>query len=281
MSEGAGLARLQSWMQAVITHPCCAKDGLASPDALRQYSEAELPSLVKSGRGLTAVERLGIYQGMHLPRMRDALAVEYPNLLALMGDEEFTELVRAYVQDVPSRSYTLNRLGDRLPAFLEGWGPQGRRALRSDLARLELAMTEVFDAEETASIGPEAMAAVPAEAWPQARLLPIAALRLVELSTNALAVLDALRSGDAVPPPRRHRRCAVVYRRDYAVRRRELSRPELALLRMLVAGRPLNEAVQSLERRHHRLDGATLSSWTGAWVAAGLFRAVVRGPHAA
>src|SRR5204862_520300 len=81
-------------------------------------------------------------------------------LLALLGEERFTELVRAYVEAFASRSYTLNRLGDRLPGFLASWGPRRGRALRADLARLELAMMEVFDEVETPPLVAEALARV-------------------------------------------------------------------------------------------------------------------------
>src|SRR5258706_3394433 len=269
-----GLARLQGWIQAVITHPCCAKDGLVSPEALIHHPADDAPLLVKSRGGLTAAERLGIYQEMHLPRMRDALATDYPMLLALLGEERFSELVRAYVQAFPSRSYTLNRLGDRLPAFLRSWGPRRGLALRPDLARLELAMTEVFDEEETPPLVAEALARVAPETWPGARLQGIAALRLVPLSTNALAVFEALRRGDDAGAAPKVRSCAVVYRREYGVRRRAVSHAELAFLADVLAGRPLGDAAARLRGRARGLAPELVSSWTSEWIGSGFFRDV-------
>src|SRR6185295_14998144 len=50
------------------------------------------------------------------------------------------DLARDYVQVHPSTSYTLNRLGDRLPDFVTGWAPRAEAGFLHDLARLELAV---------------------------------------------------------------------------------------------------------------------------------------------
>jgi len=58
---------------------------------------------------------------------------------------------------------TLNRLGDHMPKFLAdgGFDRLKRRAFATDLARLELLMSEVFDAEDSPVLNEEQVAAVP------------------------------------------------------------------------------------------------------------------------
>src|SRR6185295_16302737 len=99
----------------------------------------------------------------------DAMAVDYPAIVHFLGEHAFGHLIADYVQEHPSRSYTFNRLGDDFPKFLES-----RRAFLADLARLELAMTQVFDEEESVAAA-AAAAATPEEM----RLTPIKALRLL------------------------------------------------------------------------------------------------------
>src|SRR6266576_3535678 len=67
---------------------------------------------------LQPIQRVGIYHGMYMLRMIEALGVDYGALAHILGEEKFEELVRAYVLRFPSRSYTLNRLGDALPEFI-------------------------------------------------------------------------------------------------------------------------------------------------------------------
>mgnify|MGYP000958546160 CR=1 FL=1 len=80
---------------------------------------------------------------MYLLRMRDGLEVDYPALADYMGHHAFTDMVREFIQVYPSRSYTLNRLSDPLPKFLETWGKARGRRLLTDLADRPAA--SVFD----------------------------------------------------------------------------------------------------------------------------------------
>lgn len=118
--------------------------------------------------------------------MRDALRSDYPALAELLGERGFAKLVADYVAVHPSRSFTLARLGDHLPEFLAGWGSPRRRGLRTDVARLERAGAQVFDAEETAPLDADALQALPAADWPKLRLRPAAAFRLVRVRPGAL-----------------------------------------------------------------------------------------------
>jgi len=127
------LASLQRWVQGVIV------SGAGTERAHR---------LVKPSWSLRPEERIGIYRSMYPLRMYDALAADYPGLLRGLGKRRFRRLVTEYVAAHPSRSYTLSRLGDHLPEFLRHAPGQTDRAFWSDLARLELTITEVFDAFE-------------------------------------------------------------------------------------------------------------------------------------
>jgi hypothetical protein len=84
---------------------------------------------------------------MYEIRLVEALRVDYPGLERFLGEETFDELARMYVRAHPSESYTLNRLGDRLPGFVEQVeGLRQPRFVRA-LAELELVETVVFDGE--------------------------------------------------------------------------------------------------------------------------------------
>ena len=92
------------------------------------------------------------------PLFEEALATDYPALKHFLGDDGFLALVRGYVEAHPSRSYSLNRLGDRLPDYVSQAPGLRRRAFCHDLARLELALSEVFDAPRSAVLGADGRA---------------------------------------------------------------------------------------------------------------------------
>src|SRR6185295_4303033 len=106
-----------------------------------------VPDVILPSRSLTPGERLAIYQGMYPLRMNEALESDYPGLAHFLGPEAFQALVVDYVQAFPSRHHSLNRLGDHLPEYVSRAHGVTRRAFCHDLARLERAINQVFDAE--------------------------------------------------------------------------------------------------------------------------------------
>lgn len=270
------LDRMQRWLQAVFVQPGTPAEAVATPQAEREVPARQITEVIRPSATLSALERLGVYQGMYLLRMKEALAADYPALMHFLGEPAFDLLLRAYVQAHPSRSYSLNPLGEHLPAFIATSPVVPRRAFCQDLARLELTMSQVFDAEETPPLTPERIAAVPADAWEQARLVPIAACRLLELRYNANAYLQSIREASPTPPtPRRRDSFVLVYRRDYRVYRLALSRPARELLAALLGGAALGDAVRSACQCAGRPPGqAQLFRWFRDWVSCGIFASV-------
>jgi putative DNA-binding protein len=146
MAVALPLERLQRWMQAVIVDPRSSEAAVAGVAARAEVAPERVRDVILPSRALNAVERVGIYHGMYLLRMEEALATDYPGLKHLLGDGRFLDLVRAYVREYPSRHFSLNRLGDHLPEFLRRVPGLSRRGFVHDLARLELALSRVFDA---------------------------------------------------------------------------------------------------------------------------------------
>lgn len=273
MAPDLTLSRVQRWMQEVVIHPGSIDEALASRRARADVPPGRLGDVVLPSRTLSPAERVEIYQRMYPLRMEEALEIDYPTLKAFLGENGFRKFVHDYVASFPSRAYTLNRLGDHVPEFLRTARGLRHRAFCHDLARLELAMTEVFDEAETPALSAAAVAAVPADAWPTLRLRPIAAFRLLELRHPVNAYLQAVRDGARPPRPRREDGWLAIFRRSYRVRRLELSRPAYRLLSDLASGVPLGEAVVAAARRRGAASaGQTqLYRWFREWMKNGMF----------
>lgn len=271
------LERLQRWMQSVVVHPGTVEDAAADPEVAAEVPPGRVAEVILPSAHLAPLERLEIYHSMYPLRMEEALSSDYPALKHFLGDHAFFHLAEAYVQAHPSRSFTLSALGRHLPDFVAQAAFLRRREFCHDLARLELAITEVFDAPETKALDEAAIAAVPKGAWEGARLVPIAAFRLLALRYPASAWLDSLHDEQ-----HRHPKTAkadgwvAVYRRSYAVYRHDLSRAAHDLLLDLTAGRTVGKAVSAaLKRRGRaRLDANDAFRWFRQWAAAGMFAEV-------
>ena len=275
MAPELALGGLQRWMQSVVVHPGSVEEALSNPEAASLVPADRLSEVLLPSATLGPAERIGIYHGMYLLRMAEALESDYPALAHFLGEERWTALVRDYVLRHPSRSYTLNVLGRALPGYLLEAADLPRRGFCHDLARLEWAVTEAFDAEESPRLGEADLAAVPADAWDGARLVPSAALRLVELGWNVNEWLDSTKDDrHQHPKPRRRRTRVAVFRQSYAVYRRELSLSAFRLLADLTTGLTVGEALAAALRRRGAPGPEALTRWFREWAADGLFTRV-------
>jgi hypothetical protein len=237
MATDPGLERVQRWMQTCILNQGTAEEAIISEPAQAAVPADQARELVLPSKTLAPLERLDIYREMYLLRMEEALATDYPALKHFLGDDEFMRLVARFVGVYPSRSYTLNRLGDHLPEFVATLDDLPKQEFCHDLARLEFALTMVFDEAETAPLSPEAVRAVPQEAWETARLKPIAAFRLLEFNYPVSQYLGGVDEENPYPRLARKKTWVVAYRRNFQVHRLDLSAPAYALLQALSRAR--------------------------------------------
>ena len=261
------LEKLQRWMQGYIVGP-------GAPEEAGLANAWVLPS-----KSLSALERLDIYRDMYLPRMEEALAIDYPALKHFLGGQEFLRLVQRYVDVHPSRSYTLNRLGDHLPEFVEALGDLPKKEFCVDLARLEFALTMIFDANESPSLTPEAVRQVPQEAWERARLRPIEAFRLLAFDYPVSRYIGAVDGENGFPRIAARKTWVVAYRRNYQAHRMDLSEPAYEMLSALASGSAMGEAITAVltRKRRRAVKEAELFEWFRDWMAEGLFQAVELG----
>ena len=272
--EKPELTRLQRWMQEVVVHPGTVEEAIESESAIREIPSELLSEVVLPSHSMTSAERVGVYHGMYLMRMEEALEADYPVIRYHLGDHQFFHLVREYVDRYPSTSYTLNRLGDHLPQFFldEPQWPQAE--FLHDLARLELAMTEVFDEEESPILGAEELEAIPPDEWEETQLRPISAFRLLAFKHAVVPNLVAYHKDRPSPSPRRRASWVALYRRDYSVLRLELSRAEYDLLSAIVDGAPLGEALTTAAASKSPRQQAKVFRWFRTWISEGLFTAI-------
>jgi hypothetical protein len=216
---------------------------------------------------LPAAERLAIYADMYLWRQVDALREDFPKLAAILGDEGFYRLAQGYVREHPSDHPSLSRLGRRLADDLLDC-PPGREDL-ADLARLEWARAEAFEAEDVDLAGIDALRAVSPEELPQVRIAFAPAVRLIRLDHDAPALWRAVEDGTALPPPRRTELHVAAWRKGFEVFHAVLAADEARAAERAMAGEPLGAVCEPFAEREDAADAAlrAIASWFAeGWV---------------
>jgi hypothetical protein len=287
---------VQQWFQAVVTHPGGVEGGVESEEAqaLIRLSRGDLEAVVRRSRNLTAAERIGIYANAYYARLLECVGECFPVLRQAVGEEVFAGFAFEYLQRYPSRSYTLDRLGENFPRFLEetrpgpedGGPPPGEVGWPDfliDLASLEWALAKVFDGPGTEGqtlLTPESLQAFPAERFAGARLVPVVCLRLVASRYPVNAYFTAARQvkeGEEIPIPDPAPEYTAITRREFVVRRYSLSLPQHALLTALQSGATVAAALAAAAAVSDLDDdalAAELRSWFRLFTAEGFFRAI-------
>src|SRR5580765_7575114 len=121
----AELSTLQRWFQSVVTHADGVEAGVASEEANRliKLSPSQLEKVITRSRALTAAERLAIYANAYHSRLMECLGEVFPMLKRTLGEDGFDALAFGYLQEYPSKSYTLNELGRHFAGYLEQTQP--------------------------------------------------------------------------------------------------------------------------------------------------------------
>jgi hypothetical protein len=204
--------------------------------------EPEAAALLHGDPGRSAGERLAVYAFAWFERLHGVLASDFGALAQLLGPAGFRALARDYLSARPPARPSLRDAGECLPGFL-AQAPAAAEIVRRhpfapDLARLERAIVEAFDAADAPTLAREALATLPPEAWAELRLRFQPAVRLLELSFPVGPLRLAHDREEASLPvgiqPRPTPVC--VWRKDERVFHRELDPVEAEALDTALAG---------------------------------------------
>jgi len=141
------LQDLQRRVAAMVMQPLTRAEAMRRRALNGRSTNMEAQALIKPNRVLTSFERLEIYNRQYWFRLLSSFADDFPGLRAIVGARQFEGLMRAYLTECPSESFTLRNLGSRLKEWLQSnpqWiAPRTRLAL--DMVTLEWAHIEAFD----------------------------------------------------------------------------------------------------------------------------------------
>ena len=280
------LRLLQEWMQTVITHRDGVAAGIDSPTAksLFDVSPADVARIIEPSSQLDSIDRLAVYGNAYYARLLECLRDEFPSLCKAIGESAFDGLAFGYLQQHPSRSYTLAELGARFPAYLSESRPDDGEPRPNwtdfliELAELERTYAEVFDGpgpEKNPVLDSVKIQQMDQATWGQARLVIVPWLRLKSFQYPVHEFASAVRvHGELPAAPAPTPTYLAVTRREYVVRRVPLNAAQFELLSALAGRAAIVDAIASAaERFEGELSefGAAIRRWFFDWTAAGFF----------
>jgi hypothetical protein len=254
-----GLKELQLWMVDVLRRRrALPKDPALSVLAREHFTGNDR---------LSPVEQAEIYREQFWLRHTSSLVEDFPGVGGILGQDDWERLVEEYLEATPPTSHSLRDLGDVFPAFVQNaeWLPH--RELCTDMARLEWAYVEVFDADDSPPLDPQKLAAMPESAWETAKLVLNPALRMLRVRYPVVELRQRIRKNDDqhVPIPEASPRNLVIYRaQNRNLLHETLSDGAYALLDALSKGLSLVDACSRAMVRHPEAADEIESS-VGSW----------------
>lgn len=288
----SNLAELQKRVAAIVMQPLTRADGMRRKTLDGRLVKAEAQALIKPNPVLTSFERLEIYNRQYWFRILSSFAEDFPGLRTVVGAPKFERMMRAYLSDCPSLSFTLRNLGSQLETWLRAnpkW-IEPRAELALDVVRLEWAHIEAFDGGYLPTLTPAEIEAeglgLRVSLQPYIRLLdltyPVDDL-LIEVHdregvTNTSS--NAAQQGQSRTRVHHYARpepdpiYLAVHRIEDSVYYKRLQLESFLLLKALSAHKSLDESIDiayecSFMPEEERI-GAT-TSWFGNWAELGWF----------
>lgn len=208
------LAELQQRMQAhVLQEDADAAGALSAALSCAVVSPAladvadDVAELGDSKR-IGPARRLGIYHHAYRARLLETMRDTFGHTLSYLGDEWFDHLALRFIAHHPSEHANLRWYGQRWPAWLaQGLSEGGVLSEQlgvhpevAELAALDWALRRAFDAADAPVLDAAHLATLPAQDWTAEPLQAQAAMQMLTVRCNSLALWHALDQDQDVPP---------------------------------------------------------------------------------
>ncbi|PCH85581.1 MAG: DUF2063 domain-containing protein [Piscirickettsiaceae bacterium] len=229
---------------------------------------------IQSTPTYSASERLNIYAYAYKARLKEALETDYEKLHNYLGDEQFDQLLELYIKKHPSKHTSLRHFGTSMVTLLSEEAPYKQLPVLAEIATIEAAFADSFDAKDANVVTLDNLAALPPAAWETLNFSFQPSLQLPPLSFNSFDIWKALGNEQAPPEtePFEQANMWVIWRDIELISRyRPLSEAEAAALSLAVVGMPFPTICEEL-LNHFTEDETPLKaiSFLQNWVQEGL-----------
>lgn len=218
---------------------------------------------------------LGAYEYAYAARLLEVMAADFETVHTLLGDEGFEEAARAYLAAHPSRYRNIRWVGVDFPNWLATTAPWDGVPMLAEAAAFEWALGVAFDAPDAVLLGPDAMAAVPPQAWGGLRFDTHPALSLLSTAYSVVPFQQAIaaeREPDGAPAALADPVTWAVWRdpETLKVTFRSLAADEADVARLLVDGAPFSAMGEAAALTGDAADAAVrVAGYLRHWIESG------------
>ena len=217
------LKELQSLLYRLITAVSGVAEGLAAEHDL---GAGGLDAIVLGDDRLSSEARVDIYANMYFYRILDSLKEDFPATLAVLGDENFNNLVTGYLLEHPPTDPSITQSGSHLANYLRDHRMREDAPFIADLAKLERATVEVFLGPNAPTLDPDALRAVAVEDWPAMKLTLHPSAQILALDWQVSGLLRAVEDHRPWNPAEQGAIKVLVWRANARVFHRDLDPTE-------------------------------------------------------
>ena len=220
-------------------------------NTLRQ-PDLPVPGPVGNTDGAPSLKRFNVYRNNVAMSLRNAVTATYPVVEALVGEDFFAAMAQVFVANHLPSSPVLLRYGIDFPDFVEIFEPTRHLPYLSDVARVEWAFNESYNAADAEPITIQALNALDTKVFEKVRVVLHPSLRLIRSDWPVLTIWHAHQQDDpaahATDLAQTRGECGFLVRPRLEVQPMLLPVAGFELLSALCDGESLTEAAGALPK---------------------------------
>ena len=201
---------------------------------------------IESTPDTSAQQRLDIYATGYRLRLKEAIGTDYERLHFYLGDEQFEQLLDAYIDRYKSTHTSLRYYSQHMEELLTTQKPFSEVPELAEIGRIERAFNDSFDAADCATVDLQRLAQLEAEDWPELQFKFHASLQILPLKYNSFPVWKALSEEQAPPPLTKEASTWIIWRKGLVSRYRTLVDAEAHALNAAINGANFSEICEQL-----------------------------------
>ena len=203
-----------------------------------------VPAGLVSPRGTVDSKRFAVYRNNVHVSLVGALAARFPVTRQLVGEEFFAGMARLYVGQTKPKGPVLLHYGDGFPDFVAQFPPAAGLPYLPDLARLEAAWTDTYNAADAEILTPGDLTAIAGDALAALDLRLAPATRLVRSGYPIGSLWSAHQTTPVSIPALSGSECVLLTRPVADVRLTIIPPAAFAFLAAIGQGRTLGQAAE-------------------------------------
>jgi hypothetical protein len=207
---------------------------------------SEVIEHIQSTTDASAKQRLGIYASGYRLRLKEAITSDFGCLHGYLGDAMFDHLMDCYIDKYQSQHPSLRYYSQHITELLTQQKPFADFPQLVEIANIEQAFNNSFDATDCTAIDIEYLGQIAVESWPTLKIQLHASVQLLSCNHNSFAIWKALTEENTPPALIKENSTWLIWRKDLISRYRALSDAETCALAHAMQGDNFSDLCEGL-----------------------------------